>query len=40
VLYVGNAAANQPGKLVQLVSQLFSPVVAVQGTLISTGVVR
>jgi hypothetical protein len=33
VLYVGNAAANQPGKLVQLISQLFSPVVAVQGTL-------
>ncbi len=40
VLYVGNAAANQPGKLVQLISQLFSPVVAVEGTLVSTGAVR
>lgn len=40
VLYVGNAAANQPGKLVQLISQLFSPVVAVQGTLVAAGVVR
>ena len=27
VIYVGNAAANQPSKLIQLVSQLFSPVV-------------
>ena len=26
VLYIGNAAANQPTKLVQLVSQLFSPI--------------
>jgi polysaccharide biosynthesis/export protein len=40
LLYVGNAAANQPGKLVQLISQLFSPVVAVEGTLVTTGVVR
>ncbi|MAM39882.1 MAG: capsule biosynthesis protein [Erythrobacter sp.] len=29
VLYFGNAAANQPSKLVQLVSQLFSPVLTV-----------
>lgn len=29
VLYFGNARANQPSKLVQLISQLFSPVVAV-----------
>ena len=40
VLYVGNAAANQPSKLIQLVSQLFSPIVAVQGTLVNTGVVK
>lgn len=26
VLYFGNAAANQPSKLIQLVSQLFSPI--------------
>ncbi|KEZ19255.1 Capsule polysaccharide export protein [Sphingobium yanoikuyae] len=29
VLYFGNAAANQPSKLVQLISQLFSPVLSV-----------
>jgi polysaccharide export outer membrane protein len=29
VLYVGNAGFNQPSKLIQVVSQLFSPVVAV-----------
>lgn len=29
VLYFGNAAANQPSKLVQLISQLFSPVLTV-----------
>lgn len=29
VLYFGNAAANQPSKLVQLVSQLFSPILTV-----------
>lgn len=40
VLYVGNAAANQPGKLVQLISQLFSPVVAVSGSLVASGVVK
>lgn len=27
VIYIGNASANQPSKLIQLVSQLFSPVV-------------
>jgi polysaccharide export outer membrane protein len=26
VLYFGNAAANQPSKVIQLVSQLFSPI--------------
>ncbi len=30
VLYIGNAAANQPTKLVQIVSQLFFPLVALQ----------
>jgi polysaccharide biosynthesis/export protein len=30
VLYVGNAAANQPSKLVQIISQLFFPLVALQ----------
>lgn len=30
VLYVGNAAANQPTKLVQIISQLFFPLVALQ----------
>lgn len=29
ILYVGNAKANQPSKLVQLVSQLFSPILTV-----------
>jgi polysaccharide export outer membrane protein len=29
VLYFGNARANQPGKLVQLISQLFSPILTV-----------
>lgn len=29
VLYVGNAAANQPSKVLQLVSQLFSPLMTV-----------
>lgn len=29
VLYIGNAKANQPGKLVQLISQLFSPILTV-----------
>lgn len=30
VLYIGNAAANQPSKLVQIISQLFFPLVALQ----------
>lgn len=29
VLYFGNAAANQPGKMLQLISQLFSPIMTV-----------
>lgn len=29
VLYFGNAAANQPSKLIQLISQLFSPILTV-----------
>ena len=29
VLYFGNAAANQPGKLLQLISELFTPLVTV-----------
>lgn len=33
VLYFGNAAANQPSKLVQLVSQLFSPILTVTSAL-------
>jgi polysaccharide biosynthesis/export protein len=32
VLYIGNAAANQPSKLIQLISQLFSPVLTVTST--------
>lgn len=30
VLYIGNAAANQPAKLTQIISQLFYPLVALQ----------
>ncbi|MGI4731981.1 MAG: polysaccharide biosynthesis/export family protein [Janthinobacterium lividum] len=29
VLYFGNARANQPSKLIQIISQLFSPIVAI-----------
>ncbi|WP_375381806.1 polysaccharide biosynthesis/export family protein [uncultured Sphingomonas sp.] len=29
VLYFGNAQANQPSKLIQIISQLFSPIVAI-----------
>lgn len=32
VLYIGNARSNQPRKLVQIISQLFSPILAVAGT--------
>lgn len=35
LIYVGNAQANQPAKLVQLVSQLFSPILTV-GTLVNS----
>jgi polysaccharide export outer membrane protein len=30
VLYIGNAEANQPSKLIQLISQLFAPLVTVR----------
>lgn len=40
VLYIGNAAANQPSQMIQMVSQLFSPIVAVEGTLVNTGVLK
>ena len=40
VLYVGNAASNQPGKFINLLSQLFSPIVAVQSGLVSSGVIK
>ncbi|WP_324806670.1 polysaccharide biosynthesis/export family protein [Sphingomonas sp. LY29] len=30
VLYVGNARANQPAKFIQLLSQLFAPIITVQ----------
>lgn len=33
VLYIGNAAANQPSKLVQIISQLFFPLIALQTVL-------
>jgi polysaccharide export outer membrane protein len=33
LLYIGNAEANQPTKLVQLVSQLFVPVVTARGVI-------
>jgi polysaccharide export outer membrane protein len=36
VLYVGNASANQPSKLIQLVSQLFFPLVTL-GQVVSNG---
>lgn len=29
VLYIGNAGANQPSKLIQIISQLFAPIVTV-----------
>jgi polysaccharide biosynthesis/export protein len=32
VLYFGNAQANQPSKLIQLISQLFSPILTVTST--------
>lgn len=36
VLYFGNAASNQPAKLIQLISQLFSPLATVSGVLINS----
>lgn len=33
VLYVGNAAANQPTKLIQIVSQFFFPLVTLEGAI-------
>jgi polysaccharide export outer membrane protein len=35
LLYIGNARANQPTKLIQLVSQLFAPIVTVRS--VATG---
>ncbi|EPR12687.1 hypothetical protein M527_01170 [Sphingobium indicum IP26] len=32
ILYFGNAQANQPSKLIQLISQLFSPIITVTNT--------
>ena len=40
VVYVGNAASNQPSKLIQLVSELFSPIVGIESGLVSAGVVK
>ncbi len=37
VIYVGNAAANQPSKLIQLVSQVFGPVVTAIGVGVAAG---
>jgi len=40
VLFIGNAASNQPSKLIQLISQMFSPIVAVESGLVATGAVK
>lgn len=32
IVYFGNAQANQPSKLIQLISQLFSPIITVTNT--------
>jgi len=40
VLYVGNAGFNQPSKLIQVVSELFSPVVAIESGLVSSGAIK
>jgi polysaccharide export outer membrane protein len=37
LLYVGNASANQTGKLIQLISQLFSPIATVNGVIVNAG---
>jgi polysaccharide export outer membrane protein len=40
LLYIGNSASNQPSKLIQLISQLFSPIVGVETGLVGTGVIK
>jgi polysaccharide export outer membrane protein len=40
VLYIGNSASNQPSKLIQLISQLFAPVVGVETGLVGAGVIK
>ena len=40
ILYIGNAASNQPSKLIQLISQLFSPVVGVETGLVGAGAIK
>jgi polysaccharide export outer membrane protein len=40
LLYVGNSASNQPSKLIQLISQLFAPVVGVETGLVGAGVIK
>ena len=37
VLYVGNAAANQPSKLIQLISQLFTPFATIGAVVVNSG---
>ncbi len=37
LLYVGNASANQPSKLIQLVSQLFTPFATIGGVVVNSG---
>ncbi len=37
VLYIGNARANQPSKMIQIISQLFAPIVTVRDIARSTG---
>ena len=37
LLYVGNARANQPSKLIQIISQLFAPIVTVRAIAGGTG---
>ena len=40
ILYIGNSASNQPSKLIQLISQLFAPVVGVETGLVGAGVIK
>jgi polysaccharide export outer membrane protein len=37
VIYFGNAESNQPAKLIELVSRLFSPIAVVSGVLYNSG---